>query len=278
MNTKRILFSLQLGFTLLVCAFLVVPVIMSVLVGLTNNTFVGLSSGLTLKWVVQVWDGYRDTIFRSIGIAVACLGVTLVIGVPAAYALARSRSRWGRIVEEVMMLPVAIPGLATALALIATFGAWRDFRASWLFILVGHVLFTLPFMVRSVLAVLAAIDLKTLEEGAASLGAGFRQRFFHIVLPNCRHGILAGALMVVTLSMGEFNLTWLLHTPLTKTLPVGLADAYASLRLEVGSAYTLIFFLMIVPLLLALQALAKPRARRFAPQADDDTALPETRP
>jgi putative spermidine/putrescine transport system permease protein len=46
------------------------------------------------------------------------------------------------------------------------------------FILVGHVLFTLPFMVRSVLAVMHAIDLKTLEEGAASLGASFGQRFF----------------------------------------------------------------------------------------------------
>ena len=120
-------------------------------------------------------------------------------------------------------------------------------------------------MVRSVLAVLSVIDLKTLEEGAASLGAGFWQRFFHIVLPNCRNGILAGALMVVTLSMGEFNMTWLLHTPMTKTLPVGLADAYASLRLEVGSAYTLMFFLMITPLLLGLQFFAKPRRKRFLP-------------
>ena len=64
--------------------------------------------------------------------------------------------------------------------------------------------------------------------------------------------------MVVTLSMGEFNMTWLLHTPLNKTLPVGLADAYASLRLEIGSAYTLVFFIMIVPLLLAMQALSRP--------------------
>jgi putative spermidine/putrescine transport system permease protein len=118
-------------------------------------------------------------------------------------------------------------------------------------------------MVRSVLAVLMAIDLKTLEEGAASLGAGFWQRFIHIVLPNCRAGILAGSLMVVTLSMGEFNMTWLLHTPLTKTLPVGLADAYASLRLEIGSAYTLVFFLMIMPLLLAMQHFAKPRVGKF---------------
>ncbi len=103
------------------------------------------------------------------------------------------------------------------------------------------MLFTLPFMVRSVLAVMLAIDLKTLEEGAASLGAGFRQRFFDIVLPNCRSGIVAGSLMVLTLSVGEFNMTWLLHTPLNKTLPVGLADAYASLRFEIGSAYTLVF-------------------------------------
>ena len=63
--------------------------------------------------------------------------------------------------------------------------------------------------------------------------------------------------MVITLSVGEFNLTWMLHTPMTKTLPVGLADSYASMRLEVASAYTLVFFVMIVPLLIAMQLLAK---------------------
>jgi putative spermidine/putrescine transport system permease protein len=55
------------------------------------------------------------------------------------------------------------------------------------------------------------------------------------------------------LSIGEFNLTWMLHTPDTKTLPVGLADAYASMRLEVGSAYTILFLLMTLPLLIAMQ-------------------------
>jgi putative spermidine/putrescine transport system permease protein len=274
MNTKRIIFALQLGFTLAVCAFLVVPVVLSILAGLTVNYFVGLESGLTLRWVLEVWDGYRDTIFLSVGIALACLCITLLLGVPAAYVLARSRNRLSRLFEELLMLPIAVPGLATALALIATYGTLGRFRTSWSFILVGHVLFTLPFMVRAVLAVLSAIDLKTLEEGAASLGAGFRRRFFDIVLPNCRYGILAGALMVVTLSIGEFNMTWLLHTPLTKTLPVGLADAYASLRLEIGSAYTLVFFLMIVPLLLAMQTFARPRKSRFIP--DDTTA--ETKP
>lgn len=259
MSRRGTLFWLQLGFTLLVCAFLIVPVILSMLAGVTVNYFTGIGSGFTLRWVFEVWDGYRDTIFRSVWISLACLGCTLLLGIPAAYVLAKRQSALSRAIEELLVMPVAIPGLATALALIVAYGGLSGFRTSWTFILVGHVLFTLPFMVRSVLAVLSAIDLQTLEEGAASLGAGFWTRFFTVVLPNCRTGILAGSLMVVTLSMGEFNMTWLLHTPLTKTLPVGLADAYASLRLEVGSAYTLIFFLMIVPLLIALQWFSQPR-------------------
>jgi len=269
MKQRQWLFSLQLGFTLLVCAFLIVPVVLSMLAGLTVNYLIGLESGLTLRWVIEVWAGYRDTIFASVGLSLACLAVTLLLGVPTAYALAKRQNRLARAVEELLVMPVAVPGLATALALIVTYGGSGGFRASFAFILVGHVLFTLPFMVRSVLAVLMAIDLKTLEEGAASLGAGFWQRFLHIVLPNCRNGILAGSLMVITLSMGEFNMTWLLHTPFTKTLPVGLADAYASLRLEVGSAYTLIFFLMIIPLLLALQFFATPRVQKFVPEEPD---------
>jgi len=257
----RLRFHLQLAFTLLVCLFLVVPIIMSVLAGVTENYFIGIRSGFTLRWIGQVWELYARTIYLSIGIAIACLAVTLVIGVPAAYALARSQNRWARAFEELLVLPVAVPGLATALALILFYGEIRAFRASWTFILVGHVLFTLPFMVRSVLAVMAAIDLKTLEDAAASLGASFRQRFFQVILPNARPGILAGSLMVVTLSMGEFNITWMLHTPLTQTLPVGLADSYASMRLEIGSAYTIVFFFMIVPLLVALQWLADKAVR-----------------
>ncbi|WP_248730187.1 MULTISPECIES: ABC transporter permease [Halomonadaceae] len=255
-------FYAQLGFTVLVCLFMIVPIIMSALAGLTENYFLGLSSGLTLRWVAEVWRLYADTIVLSIQLALACLALTLLLGVPAAYGLMKSRKRWANVIEELLLLPVAIPGLATALALLLAYGHYRDLRASWLFILIGHVLFTLPFMIRPVLSVLHASDIPRLEEAAASLGAGAWQRFIGIVVPNCMSGILAGALMVVTLSIGEFNITWMLHTPLNKTLPVGLADSYASMRLEIGSAYTLLFLLMIIPLLVALQWLGHLATRR----------------
>jgi putative spermidine/putrescine transport system permease protein len=252
----RLIFAAQFLFTLLIAAFLIVPAVLSMLAGVTSNYFRGIASGFTLQWVIQVWDLYAETIARSFLVAVATLAVTLVVGIPAAYALNVRGGRLSRAVEEIITLPLAIPGLAIALALLLTYGGFSDFRRSWLFILTGHVVFTLPFMVRAVMAVLATIDVKTLDESAASLGAGPWRRFRDVIVPNARPGILAGALSVVTLSLGEFNLTWMLHTPLTKTLPVGLADSYASMRLEVASAYTLVFFLMIIPLLVAMQLLA----------------------
>ncbi len=258
----RLIFAGQLVFTLIVAAFLVVPAIQSITAGVTVNYFRGISSGLTLQWVFQVWDLYAGTILLSFVIAFATLAVTLVAGIPAAYALHVRGGRLSRIVEEIITLPLAIPGLAIALALLFTYQGFSEFRRSWLFILTGHVIFTMPFMVRSVMAVFATVNIKTLDEGAASLGASPWRRFRDVIVPNAVPGILAGSLMVVTLSLGEFNLTWMLHTPLTKTLPIGLADSYASMRLEVASAYTLIFFIMIIPLLVAMQVFAdKEQAR-----------------
>ena len=250
-------FYMQLLFTLTVCAFLIVPVFMSVVAGLTNNYFVGIKSGFTFRWVEQVWALYSDTIWLTLQIAIATTLVNVVVGVPCAYVLAKSKSRWASIFDEILTLPIAIPGMAISLGLILAYGGFTDFRSSWMFILVGHVIFTLPFMVKSVLSILQSINFRVLEEGAASLGATFWQRFFDVIVPNCKAGIVAGMLMTLTLSIGEFNLTWMLHTPLTKTLPVGLADSYASMRLEISSAYTLIFLCLILPLLVLAQALNK---------------------
>src|SRR6202035_742612 len=74
---------------------------------------------------------------------------------------------------------------------------------------------------------------------------------------------------------GEFNLTWMLHTPDTKTLPVGLADTYASLRIEIGSAYTILFFIMTMPLLVAMQWLGvDATAQRSAARANNAARSP----
>ena len=83
----RLIFAAQLLFTLLVAAFLIVPAVLSMLAGVTANYFRGIASGLTLQWVVQVWELYAETIARSFLVAGMTLVVVLAVGVPAAYAL-----------------------------------------------------------------------------------------------------------------------------------------------------------------------------------------------
>ena len=252
-----------LTITLLVAVFTVSPMLLSLTAGLVSNYSTGVASGLTTRWLLDVWDNYGSTVIWSLLIAIACVMGDLLIGVPCAYALARSHSRWARTLEEALTLPVAVPGLATALALILTYGEMRGFRASFVFVLVGHMVFTLPFMVRTVSSAFQRRDLIALEEAAMSLGASFRQRFLGILVPAVLPAIVAGSLMVFTLSVGEFNLTWMLHTPLTRTLPVGLADSYASMRIEIGSAYTMVFFIVILPMLWALQFAAQLMNKRY---------------
>ena len=249
--------------TLAVGLFMIVPIVVSVMAGLVNNYSAGLKSGLTTRWLAQVWETYGDTVGASLLIGAGSVAATLVLGVPCAYMLARSRSRGARVFEEVLTLPVAVPGLATALALILVYGQMASFRQSFAFILVGHIVFTLPFMVRTVSAAFERGDLVALEEAARTLGASFPQRFLGVLVPAVFPAIVAGCLMVFTLSIGEFNLTWMLRTPLTRTLPVGLADSYASMRIEVGSAYTLVFLAVVLPALWALQTLAAAMQKRY---------------
>jgi len=153
MESRAIVIA-QFVFTVLVAAFRMVPAGLSILAGVTQNYFQGSPSGFTLRWVGEVLALYTDTIFLSIGIALATLVVDILIGVYAAWYLVSRPSRLSRAIEEIITLPISVPGLAIALALILVYGGVREFRLLWLFILVGHVLYTLSFMVRAVMAVL----------------------------------------------------------------------------------------------------------------------------
>src|SRR5260370_42529385 len=119
----RLIFTRLLLFTLLVAAFLVVPALLSISAGVTVNYFRGISSGVTLQWVFQVWDLYAGTILLSFVIAFATLAVTLVAGVPSAYALHVRGGKLSRIVAEIITLRLPIPALPLALALLLPYSA-----------------------------------------------------------------------------------------------------------------------------------------------------------
>lgn len=253
----------QAVLTSLTLLFLMIPVVQMCFTAFMKNAFRGFKAGFTTEWIEKVLELYGDTIVRSLGIAVAALVLCVVIGVPAAWILVREqRKRWAALVEEALILPLSVPGLAIGLGILLIWGGITSLRQSNLFILCGHVMFCLPFMVRSVMAVLRVEPIDAYEEASATLGASPWTTFLKVVVPVAMPGILAGALMVMTVSLGEFNISWMLQTPDTKTLPVGMADSYASMRLEVGSAYTFLFLVILVPILSLMQALPAWLARR----------------
>jgi putative spermidine/putrescine transport system permease protein len=85
---------------------------------------------------------------------------------------------------------------------------------------------TLPYLTQTLVADLRHLQLERLEDAAATLGATPTQRFLGIVLPNLRHSLLAGLVMVASISIGEFGLSNLLTSFQTRTYPVVLLQAF----------------------------------------------------
>lgn len=204
----------------------------------------------TLRWYEYVFEVYGHTLVLSLKLAFLAIVITVVIGVLGGYALVRYQFAGKAILEECIQLPLALPGISVAVALIGTYGV---IRGSWIIILFGHLLYTLPFMLQSVTNTLRSYDFLELERAAASLGASWWQRMRHILLPNLRHALVVGSLLVFTISLGEFNASFLLTTPVTLTLPAALYDSYTNDSFQVSSAATTVFMALVLPVLLAIQ-------------------------
>lgn len=204
----------------------------------------------TTLWYKYVWEVYGKTMTLSLMLAAICIGTCLVMGVLGGYALVRYNFFGKSLLEELILLPLSLPGIAVAVALIETYGVLRD---SWVIILFGHLLYTLPFMLQSITNTLRSFDFVTLELAAASMGASVWQRFRYILLPNLAHAMIVGSLLVFAISLGEFNASFLLNTPINQTFPAALYDSYTNDSFQVSSAATSIFMFVVVPVLLAIQ-------------------------
>lgn len=208
------------------------------------------TGAVTLLWYHYVFEVYGHTILLSLKLAALSIGITIVLGVFGGYGLVRYDFPGKGLLEEMISIPLSLPGISIAVALLGTYGIIRD---SWLIILFGHLLYTLPFMLQSVTNALRSYNFFELERAAASMGASWFQRQRYILLPNLKHSIIIGSLLVFTISLGEFNASFLLTTPVNLTLPASLYDTYTNDSFQVSSAATSVFMLVVVPVLMGIQ-------------------------
>ncbi len=203
--TRRIL----LVYTILGFCFLYVPLFFLVLFSFNDSIIPSLPiRGLTLKWYRELGHDFvlHDALYSSLIIASATTVISTTIGTMAAFPLVRRTFRFKRMSQALLLLPMIIPHFLMGVALLLFF-SFVNMPLSRLTIILGHVVFTLPFAVLIVSTRLYGFD-RTLEKAGGDLGASPLRVFWHITLPLIAPGVAGAALFVFTLSMDEFLITY----------------------------------------------------------------------
>jgi len=199
------------------------------------------------SYVLEVWG---QALGRSFQIVAAVVPLALLIGAPAAWAFHRRPFPGSRLLEAAALVPLSIPGVALAFALISTLGGAPRFGL----LIAGHLAYTVPLVLKTVGNALAATD-PAVEDAARTLGASPWQVARRVTLPLLAPALVLAALLAFAVSWGEFNVAFLLATPLLQTFPAALYATYTTNSFPVAAAATLVFLLPVVPALAAIQAL-----------------------
>jgi putative spermidine/putrescine transport system permease protein len=212
------------------------------------------------QWVAGPWrgfhyvlDNYGEHLGRSVWISLAAATISLGVGSAAGYGLSRLAGPGRAVAESVLLLPLSVPGIAVAIGLIVAYGRLRALRSGPWLLLAAHALYTVPLAARAVAASATTQRVDELLETAAALGASGWTRTRRVLLPALRRGLLVAATLAAAVSWGEFNVSFLLATPLQATFPAALYQTYTQNGLQIGAAATVIFLAGLVPPLVLLQ-------------------------
>ena len=204
----------EVGFTLLFTAFsayMLIPLVGVLLFSLATTWFnTILPVGYTLDHVTETINDplFIPTTGRSLIASIATIVVSLVLVTPVMYLLHVAAPRLRPIVEFLSLLPFALPTIVLALSLIRTYSSPPIVLSGTPTLLIlSYVVTGLPFMFRGIDNSLRAIDTRGLSEASATLGASRWTTLRRVILPNIRTGIAAGALLVFSVSFGEFTLS-----------------------------------------------------------------------
>jgi putative spermidine/putrescine transport system permease protein len=164
--------------------------------------------GLSLKWFDKALHnpGARDALWVSLQAGLAATAIALVLGTLAAFAVARYRFFGREAVSFLVILPLALPGIVTGMALNSTFTQVAGVDLGLMTVVVGHATFCIVVVYNNVIARLRRVS-PSLEEASADLGAHTGQTFWFVLFPQLRSALIAGALLAFALSFDEVIVT-----------------------------------------------------------------------
>jgi putative spermidine/putrescine transport system permease protein len=211
--------GLGVGVTL---AFIYIPLIVIAIYAFNGGTTLSWPlESVTTEWFGKALDnqGARDALWTSVRVGVAATGVALLLGTLASFAVARYRFFGRETVSFLVVLPLALPGIVTGVALSNTFTQVFGVDLSLFTVVVGHATFCIVVVYNNVIARLRRVS-ENLEEASADLGAHTWQTFRFVTFPNMRTALVAGGLLAFALSFDEIIVTTFTIGAGEQTLPI----------------------------------------------------------
>jgi len=222
-QATRLLLGLATAATLL---FIYLPIALIVIYAFnTNRVPTWPPAGFTLDWFGKAAQSseIRDSLSLSIQAATGATLVALVLGTLAAFAVHRFRFFGRETVSFLVILPIALPGIVTGIALATAFKT-IGVQFGLITIVVAHATFCVVTVYNNAIARMRRSS-HSLEEASMDLGADTWQTFRHVTFPNLRTALLAGGLLAFALSFDEIIVTLLVAGP-QQTLPIWIFNNY----------------------------------------------------
>ncbi|MBN9444278.1 MAG: ABC transporter permease subunit [Bosea sp.] len=181
-----------------------------------------LPAGWTTRWYSAAWSEFQlhDVLFVTFQIVFLVVALSGLIGVPAAYALARRDFPGKKLVMLLFLLPLLVPPITFGIPL-ATVLYQTGFAGQMSGVVLANLVPTVPFVILVMIPFIEQIDTK-IEQAARVFGANTFKLFVHVLLPLLMPGILAALLLVLVRTLAMFELTFLTAGPTSQTLVVAL--------------------------------------------------------
>lgn len=209
--------------------------------------------GLTFEWFPKAIESTaRDAFWASIKVAIAATAIALLLGTLASLAVARHRFFGRETISFLVILPIALPGIVTGVALNNTFTQVFGIDLSLFTVIVAHATFCIVVVYNNSIARLRRMS-SSFEEASADLGANTWQTFRHVTLPNMRSALGAGGLLAFGLSFDEIIVTTFTIGAGEETLPYWIFSNLfrAQERPIVNAVAVIVVLISIVPVYLA---------------------------
>src|SRR5262245_19395981 len=209
--------------------------------------------GLTFEWFPKAIESTaRDAFWTSIKVALVATAIALVLGTRASLAVARHRFFGRETISFLVVLPIALPGIVTGVALNNTFTQVFGIDLSLFTVIIAHATFCIVVVYNNVIARLRRMS-SSFEEASADLGADTWQTFRFVTLPSLRSALGAGALLAFGLSFDEIVVTNFTIGAGEQTLPVWIFTNLfrAQQRPIVNAVAVIVVLISFVPVSLA---------------------------